>query len=99
MRIRDWRVPFCFLVLCAATEISFGGTNTTTPIFPHKDPNEQREFQRVYQTTAQSPTIFTGAGAPAFSPQKTGDTYISTTTQKIYISTATATKASWMIIN
>jgi hypothetical protein len=99
VRIKDWRIVFLSLLTCGIIEKSFAGSNSTTPLYHHTDPLVEREFQNSYQTMSRAPAIFTGAGAPAFAPSKVGDTYISTSTQKIYISTATATKASWMIVN
>jgi hypothetical protein len=60
------------------------------------------ELQNAYHdlaTALKAPSIFRGAGAPAFTPKKEGDIYISTTTSKVYISTATATSGSWAIMN
>lgn len=78
--------------------IAIAGVNPT-PLLTHKDPNDSREFQNVYQNMAKGPSIFIGAGAPGFTPQKIGDIFVSTTTAKIYISTAIATSASWAIVN
>ena len=50
----------------------------------------------VYQTAARSPEIFQGNGAPGFTPQKMGDTYVDTVTIHVYVSTATATSKSWL---
>lgn len=99
MRIRDWRFVFLFLLACCAVEFSLAASNKTTPLFNHDDPKINREFQNIYQVSGRSTAIFTGAGAPGFTPQKAGDIYISTTTQKIYISTAIATPTSWVIVN
>lgn len=99
MRVRDWRLAFVFLLIVTGVEFCFSASTLTTPILPHKDPNDQAEFQHAYQTISHAPSIFTGAGAPGYSPQKVGDIYISTTTQKVYISTATLTSGSWVVVN
>jgi hypothetical protein len=70
-----------------------------TPLLPVPDPATYRDLQNLSQTIAYAPSIFTGAGAPNFAPQKIGDIYVSTTTAKIYISTAIATSASWAVVN
>lgn len=77
---------------------SVAGINPT-PLLPHKDQGDQREFQNVYQNMAKGPAIYIGAGAPNFAPQKIGDEFISTTTAKIYFATATVNSSSWMIVN
>ncbi len=62
----------------------------------------QREFQAVYDVKADrstTPKIFISAGAPSFIPSKIGDIDVSTTTGKVYISTATATSGSWAVLN
>lgn len=46
IRIRDWRVAFLFLLLCAWTESCWGAC----PLMTHKDADIQREFQNVCQT-------------------------------------------------
>ena len=98
MRIQDWRWTFIFLLICAILESCFSATNTTTPLYQHEDPRVEREFQNVYQTAARSPGIFTGANAPAFTPVKVGDIYISTSTSHIYTATATVNSASWLLV-
>lgn len=72
------------------------------PIFKHKDQYVEREFRQAYndiRANAKGPKIYTGSGAPSFTPFKTGDIYVSTTTSKVYISTANATSASWALMN
>lgn len=84
------------LLLCCNV---FGGSVNPTPLLSHKDPADQREFQNVYQNMAKGPSIYIGAGAPNFVPQKIGDEFISTSTAKVYFATSTATSSSWMIVN
>jgi hypothetical protein len=72
------------------------------PKYVHKDPVEQMEWQNIYSILAESKNtskISFGAGTPTSTPGKVGDIYISTTTQKVYISTAAATSGSWVIVN
>jgi len=86
------------LIVILVSKVGLAGVNPT-PLLPHKDPADQREFQNVYQNMAKGPSIIIGAGAPLSAPQKIGDIFVSTSTAKIYISTAIATSASWVIIN
>jgi hypothetical protein len=76
----------------------FGGVNPT-PLVTHKDVGEQREFQNMYQNMAKNPSIFIGAGAPSFAPQKAGDIFISTSTSKVYISKDNVDPTSWLLMN
>ncbi len=100
MRIKDWRIAFGFLLLCGLVECSWGASPSQgSVILPHEDAANEREFQNVYQNINTKPTIYTGAGPPSFAPQKIGDIYVSTTTAKVYISTANATSASWIVVN
>ena len=96
VRIKDWRIVFMFLIFCGVVEICFSATNTTTPLYVHEDPKNQREFQNVYQTMARSPNIYISSGAPEFTPEKVGDMVISTTTVHTYVSTATKDSNSWL---
>lgn len=60
------------------------------------------EMQNIYSSIpnkSTTPAIYVGAGAPSFSPPKVGDEYIDTTNKKVYFSTATATSASWLVVN
>lgn len=60
------------------------------------------EMQNIYSNIPNKPTtpsIYQSSGAPAFSPVKIGDIDISTTTGKVYISTATGTSGSWVVVN
>lgn len=49
MRIRDWRVAFVFLVVCGIAESSFSAGQCSSPLVPHSDSSDQREFQNAYQ--------------------------------------------------
>lgn len=100
MKLRGFRWPFILLVLIGISliEMKCFGANST-PLLTHSDPSNEREFQNVYQTISKAPSILTGAGAPAFAPQKIGDIYVSTTTSKVYISTSATSASSWAIMN
>lgn len=66
------------------------------------EPNTFQEFVNVYHdmpNKAITPRIYISAGAPSFTPQRVGDIDISTTTGKVYISTASATSGSWAVMN
>ena len=95
MRIRRWQIPFAFLLLCGLVEVSWGAC----PLLSHADPDQQREFQNLCQQIASSPLVTAKAGAPTITPRRVGDIYISTTTAKVYIATATATSGSWAVVN
>ena len=95
MRVRDWRVAFAFLLLCGLVETSWGAC----PLLAHADPDQQREFMNLCSQIASSPLVTAKAGAPAITPRRVGDIYISTTTAKVYIATATATSGSWVVVN
>lgn len=97
MRIRDWRVALLCLIAFGLIECCFA--DTQTPILAHEEPAIQREFQNAYQSINVKPSVSSGAGAPSKAPGKLGDIYISTTTAKVYIATATATSASWVVVN
>ena len=97
MKIR-WQFIYLFLILIGLLELKCFGI-TSTPLLPHNDPANEREFQNVYQKVSQAPAIFIGAGAPGFAPSKIGDIFVSTTTSKIYIATAAVNSASWDIVN
>jgi len=99
VRIRDWRFVFLFLIFCGLVESCFSATTTSSPLLVHKDPKDQKEFQNLYQTLSRAPSIFLSAGAPGNAPQKIGDIDVSTTTGKVYISTAIASSASWALLN
>lgn len=99
IRIRDWRITFLLLLFFCIAERSFGASTKSSPILVHSDPKDEKEFQNLYQTISNAPSIFFSAGAPAFTPPKAGDIDISTTTQKVYIATAAVTSASWVIVN
>jgi hypothetical protein len=99
-RINKPLFTFLFLLFCILCEYyAFSASNNLNPVVPHKDPAIEREFQNNYQAISQKPTIFIGAGVPAFSPSKIGDIFVSTTTSKIYISTATSTPQGWDVVN
>jgi len=51
------------------------------------------------QTTAQTPKVTSGAGAPGTTPEKVGDFYIDTTNFKLYFSKGTSSSADWIIAN
>ena len=72
---------------------------TATPLLPHKDAGDEREFQNVYQTISRSPTVYSGSGAPSTTPIKAGDIYINTSNSKVYIATGTVTSGSWTVLN
>lgn len=72
------------------------------PRYSYKDPHLNDEISQIYYeiTKAQAaPRIFKGSGAPASIPTRIGDIYVSTTTSKVYLSTGTATSASWAVLN
>lgn len=98
MRIKDWRIAFLFLLLCALTECLWAAS-IQAPIVPHTDPADEREFQNVYQAVNAKPSIYISAGAPTFAPARVGDIDIATTTSKVYIATAAVTSGSWAIVN
>ena len=79
--------------------VSFEMRRHADAALPHKDAADEREFQNVYQTISKTPDVYTGTGAPSKAPVKIGDFYISTSTSKVYIATATATSGSWAILN
>lgn len=99
MRKRGVRWPFLWSFLFCFSLWSLAHGASSTPLLPHKDPVEEREFQNVYQTIQKSPSIFTGTGAPSVAPIKVGDIFINTANSKVYIATATATSGSWAILN
>lgn len=76
----------------------FSFAQNYTPLLTHPDPDNEREFQNVYQGINTKPSIATGASIPTYSPSKIGDLYISTSTSKVYIATATA-RGSWAVLN
>lgn len=72
------------------------------PLFKHKDGFVDREFGNAYNDiryAKKSPTVMVGSGAPTSTPRRVGDIYISTTTSKVYFSTATVNSASWIVVN
>lgn len=72
------------------------------PKYRYKEPLLNDEIAQIYNeiTKAQSsPRLFKGAGAPTMVPARIGDIYVSTTTSKVYLSTGTATSASWAVLN
>jgi hypothetical protein len=95
MRIRDWRVAFLFCLFCCAVVCCFAAT---TPLYQHKDPQDQREFQNVYQTISKGPQVTSGSGAPGFTPRMKGDIYLDTTNVHVYMATSTVTSGSWLQI-
>lgn len=100
MRRRGVRWPFLWFFLFSFCLLSFHLANATqTPLLPHKDPSDEREFQNVYQTISKGPAIFSGTGAPSTAPNKAGDLYINTSTSKVYIATGTVTSGSWTLLN
>ena len=94
MRIKNPIIPFLFLLLCGAVMFSWG--STTTPLYQHKDPEDQREFQAVYQQISKGPQVTTGSGAPGSTPRMRGDIYIDSTNVHVYMATSTANSASWL---
>jgi len=68
------------------------------PLYTHTE-REQKEFEHLYKGVNVAPAIFLSAGAPSSTPLKIGDINVSTTTGKVYIATATATSASWAVLN
>jgi hypothetical protein len=83
-----------FPALCFASGPKYVGS--------HTDPQVYQEFQNVYHDVPNrntTPTIYIGAGAPSISSQIVGDIYVSTTTSKVYISTAAASSSGWAVLN
>ena len=86
---------YSFLLVLAAWTL----VHASCPLLTHEDTSDQREFQNVCQVINTKPSVYTGSGAPPQAPERVGDIYIATSTAKVYISTATVTKASWAILN
>lgn len=99
MRARGIRWPFLWAFLFSFCLWSMVHAATQTPLLPHKDPGEEREFQNVYQSISRAPSILSGSSGPSVVPNKTGDIFINTTTSKIYIATGTVSSGSWTVIN
>jgi hypothetical protein len=60
MRIRDWRIPFGVLLLCALAEFSWGASPTSSSVLlPVPDPATYRDLQNLQQAII-NPTISTG---------------------------------------
>lgn len=93
-----WQFLWLFLFLFCALSFRLASA-TQTPLLPHKDPSDEREFQNVYQTISKSPNVYTGSGSPSTAPIKVGDFYINTSASKVYIATGTATSGSWTVLN
>lgn len=70
-------------------------TYPTSPILPHSDSSDEREFQQVYQNLNAKPSIYLGTSAPNYAPLKSGDMYVDTSAGHVYIATGTATSGSW----
>lgn len=99
MRIRGIRWPFLWFFLLSFCIFAIHLHATQTPLLPHSDPSNEREFQNVYQTISKSPSVYSGSGTPTKAPVKLGDFYINTSTSKVYIATGTATSGSWTALN
>jgi hypothetical protein len=101
MRIRDWRIPLSFLILCGLIEKwVFADPGTATPIMTHQnDPAVQREFINTYASINQRPAIVSGSGVPKMGPEKAGNIYIDTQAGKIYISTGSSNAGNWVRLN
>jgi hypothetical protein len=84
VRIRDWRTSFSVLLICMAAICSWGD-QCSSPLIPHADADNEREFQNVYQCfnkssfsnwVAYTPTIL-GFSTPSiiqFMWRRVGDT-------------------------
>jgi hypothetical protein len=60
VRITDWRIPFCVLLLCALAELSWGASSTANSVLlPVPDPATYRDLQNLQQAIV-NPVISTG---------------------------------------
>lgn len=91
-----WQLLWVFLFVFSLWSVVHA---TQTPLLPHKDPADEREFQNVYQTLSKNPSLATGTGAPSVAPGKIGDLYINTSNSKVYIATGTVNSSSWAALN
>jgi hypothetical protein len=91
-----WPFLFSFLMVCSLWSLVHASAPSPTPLLPHKDQADEKEFQNVYQNMQKLPTINIGAGVPTYTPKKIGDIFVSTTTANVYIATGTVNSGSWM---
>lgn len=107
--IYAWLMVLSFLAVCHAGSPLFTHQQIDAPSGVTDDQKQQydkastmREFTEIYSRMADratTPRLLVGAGAPSFSPGKFGDLFVSTTTGKVYIATATLTSLSWAVMN
>lgn len=56
-------------------------------------------LRRLREDLNRSPRIYKGDAAPTSTPQHIGDIYVRTDTDKIYVSSGTASSSDWEILN
>lgn len=93
--MKDLFLSSFIIVFCV---ISLFASVNPTPLLPHKDENDEREFQNVYQNMAKGPAVYMG-NTPNSIPQKIGDLFVSTTTGSVYLSSGTKNSGQWIKIH